>query len=168
MASENEDLEKKLKDYGFYEIAKKHGFGTNMGLYNKDILNQLKKGFIIEYDEHGDKLIKNKEVNVVKDKKERALLIAISHLMEFPDYYERLEKLESDAETFWKDIESTRAAQSRALNEVAKVISLRLRQEEESKYSQLFKTIESTISKFDKAKEKEFLIKIDEFIKSFP
>jgi superfamily I DNA and RNA helicase len=166
MASENEEFEKKLKDYGFYEIAKKCGLGINMGIYNNDLLKQLKEGFIVEFDEHGDKLVKNKEVNVVKDKKERALLIAISHLMEFPDYYTRLKELEDAADLFWKDIESTRETYSKVLNVLARVINSKLRKEE-NKYSKLFKRIESKIITLDKTKKKEFLDKMDKLIKDF-
>jgi hypothetical protein len=164
--NEKEQLEKKITEYGFYEISKKYDLGKNMGIYNENVLTELKRGFIVEYDEHGDKEEKNKFVNVVKDVKERAMLIAISHLMEFPDYYTRLEKLENDAEDFWKTIESIRRGHTRALNNLAQKISSHLNLEEK-KNLKLHKTLDSTISLLDATKKQEFLVKFNELMTSF-
>jgi len=56
------------------EIAKKHGVSLEM------ILMQLKKGIEVEQEHvHDDKIAKE---------------IALDHLAELPDYYDRLEKME--------------------------------------------------------------------------
>lgn len=56
------------------EVAKKHGVSIN------DIRNQLKKGITAETEHTND-------FNM-------ALEIALDHLNEIPDYYDRLEKME--------------------------------------------------------------------------
>jgi len=66
------------------DIAKHHG------LDNTDILkSNLQKGIRVE-KEH-------------VDNDDLATEIAKDHLMEFPDYYDRLEKLEKEAEKDWSD-----------------------------------------------------------------
>ena len=63
-----------VRTYTPQDIAKKHGVSV------KQIMNQLQKGIEIEY-EH------------TKDKSASAE-IALDHLLELPDYYDRLEKME--------------------------------------------------------------------------
>ena len=41
-------------------------------------------------------------LDVDRDLDEFALMIALDHLREFPDYYERLEVMEKKARAFWK------------------------------------------------------------------
>jgi len=50
--------------------------------------------------EHGTQ---NKKTNITKDDVYVTAKIALAHLIEFPDYYQRLRKLESDAETHWSN-----------------------------------------------------------------
>lgn len=57
------------------------------------------KGMNVEL-EHG-KI--SKKTNVTNDNPLLTGKIALAHLNEFPDYYKRLEKLESDANNYWKD-----------------------------------------------------------------
>lgn len=49
--------------------------------------------------EHG---LKAGAYNVTSDSLYKTARIAIAHLMEFPDYYVRLRKLEKQAEKYWK------------------------------------------------------------------
>jgi hypothetical protein len=56
------------------EIARKHGVPLEM------IIDQLKKGIAVEKEHTSDR-------NVATE-------IALDHLAEFPDYYDRLEKAE--------------------------------------------------------------------------
>ncbi len=58
----------------FQQVLKKHGVPYN------DLANQLRKGIKIEQEHTGD-------LNLAKE-------IALDHLDEFPDYYDRLEKAE--------------------------------------------------------------------------
>lgn len=70
----------------------------NMGIEmftKKDLLN----GMNVEL-EHGKR---SKETNVTSDNVLMTGKIALAHLREFPDYYERLDILESMADKYWKD-----------------------------------------------------------------
>ena len=49
--------------------------------------------------EHG---LRSPKTNVTNDDPLLTGKIALAHLNEFPDYYDRLEKLEKQAEAFWK------------------------------------------------------------------
>lgn len=48
--------------------------------------------------EHGTR---NKITNITKDDVYVTAKIALAHLIEFPDYYQRLRKMESEAEDYW-------------------------------------------------------------------
>lgn len=58
----------------------------------KKVKSQIKKGVKIE-NEH-------------TDDKEKATEIAMDHLTEFPDYYDRLEKMEKEAAKKWETNET--------------------------------------------------------------
>jgi len=64
-------------------------------------LEQFRHGMDIEL-EHG-KVDKN--TNVTNDNPLMTGKIALAHLNEFPDYYKRLDRLESAADKFWKNKE---------------------------------------------------------------
>jgi hypothetical protein len=51
--------------------------------------------------EHGQR---DPATNVTNDDPLMTGKIALAHLKEFPDYYERLEKMETEAEAFWEKI----------------------------------------------------------------
>ena len=62
-------------------------------------VEQFRIGIAIELEHGGvDPL-----TNVTNDDLVLTGKIALAHLNEFPDYYSRLEKLEEEAEAFWKD-----------------------------------------------------------------
>lgn len=67
---------------------------------NFDIVNfkQWLYGLNVEL-EHGAKL--GDITNITNDNLIKTAKIAIAHLIEFPDYYKRLKKLESQAEKYW-------------------------------------------------------------------
>ena len=50
--------------------------------------------------EHGKR---DAQTNVTNDDPLTTGKIALAHLHEFPDYYTRLAKMESEAEDFWKN-----------------------------------------------------------------
>jgi hypothetical protein len=60
----------------------------------------LKKGILVEM-EHGKRYAKF-GINVTNNNLLFSAKIALAHLIEFPDYYERLEKLEQNAEKWWE------------------------------------------------------------------
>lgn len=72
-------------------------FGINL---NNVSLDTIKKGISVEM-EHGYKA--GLYMNLINDDILQAFKIAMAHIDEFPDYYERLEKLEKEAEIFWKN-----------------------------------------------------------------
>lgn len=61
---------------------------------------QLIKGYAVEL-EHGSKI--DPRLNVSHDKVDTTIKIALAHLTEAPDYYDRLEVLEQQADAYWKE-----------------------------------------------------------------
>ncbi len=51
--------------------------------------------------EHGKKL--GSITNLTDDNLKKTAKIAIAHLIEFPDYYKRLQKMEQKAEKYWEN-----------------------------------------------------------------
>ena len=75
------------------KIAKRLGIK-----FDKFSINQFTHGMNVE-SEHGKK---NKKTNVTNDDPMITAKIALAHLNEFPDYYVRLDKMEKEANKFWK------------------------------------------------------------------
>ena len=74
--------------------------GEKLGIkWDEFDLNQFRNGMNVEL-EHG-KI--NPNTNVTSDDALLTGKIALAHLNEFVDYYDRLDKLEKEAEEFWKD-----------------------------------------------------------------
>ncbi|MFH1238111.1 MAG: DUF5661 family protein [archaeon] len=72
--------------------------GEQLGIqWDKFDVNQFKIGMNVEL-EHG---LVDVETNVTNDDPIITGKIALAHLNEFSDYYDRLEKLEKEAEEFW-------------------------------------------------------------------
>ena len=73
--------------------------GNNLGIdWKKVSLDEFTIGINVEF-EHGTRF---PETNVTNDNKELTGKIAWAHLKEFPDYYTRLEKMEEEADKYWK------------------------------------------------------------------
>lgn len=71
------------------------------GVDNRTIkLDALCKGMGVEL-EHGTKL--GDKTNVSHDDKDITFRIALAHLEEYPDYYQRLEAMEVEADKYWKE-----------------------------------------------------------------
>ncbi|TKJ17153.1 hypothetical protein CEE44_01295 [Candidatus Woesearchaeota archaeon B3_Woes] len=66
--------------------------------WDKFDVDQFRRGMDIEL-EHGSV---DPETNVTDDDALITGKIALAHLNEFPDYYDRLEKMEKEAEEFWE------------------------------------------------------------------
>ena len=76
--------------------------GEKLGIkWNKFDVEQFRMGMDVEL-EHGkvDKL-----TNVTSDDPLLTGKIALAHLNEFPDYYDRLENMEKEAEKYWDNKE---------------------------------------------------------------
>ena len=84
---------KKFDSHDAKEIG--DGLGIN---WNEVNLTEFTKGVHVEL-EHGSRY---PETNVTNDEKQLTGKIAWAHLKEFPDYYTRLEKMEKEAEAYWK------------------------------------------------------------------
>jgi len=75
------------------EIGKKLGIK-----WDKFDVDQFRRGIDVEL-EHG---LCDPTTNVSNDDALTTGKIALAHLNEFPDYYDRLEKMEEEAERFWE------------------------------------------------------------------
>jgi Protein of unknown function (DUF5661) len=65
--------------------------------WNRLDLEQFRRGMDVEF-EHGSH---DPQTDVTHDDPILTGKIALAHMKEFPDYYERLERMESDAEREW-------------------------------------------------------------------
>lgn len=73
--------------------------GKKLGIkWDKFNVDQFRRGMDVEL-EHG---ACDPETNVTSDDPILTGKIAYAHLKEYPDYYDRLEKMEREAEEFWK------------------------------------------------------------------
>jgi hypothetical protein len=73
--------------------------GEKLGIkWDKFDVEQFRMGLDVEL-EHGTR---TKITNVTGDDSLMTGKIAYAHLREFPDYYDRLDKLEKDADAYWK------------------------------------------------------------------
>jgi len=72
--------------------------GETLGIkWDKFDVDQFRRGMNVEL-EHGSE---NSLTNVTNDDSLVTGKIALAHLNEFPDYYDRLEKMEKEADKFW-------------------------------------------------------------------
>jgi len=72
--------------------------GESLGVrWDKFDISQFRRGMDVEL-EHGTR---DPITDVTNDDPVVTGKIALAHLNEFPDYYDRLEKMEKDADMFW-------------------------------------------------------------------
>ena len=72
--------------------------GSKLGIrWGKFNVDQFRRGMNVEL-EHGKR---DADTNVSNDDPLTTGKIALAHLKEFPDYYDRLEKMEKEADEFW-------------------------------------------------------------------
>ena len=73
--------------------------GEKLGLkWDKFDVDQFRRGMDVEL-EHGTR---DSLTNVTNDDLLMIGKIALAHLNEFPDYYDRLKKMEREAKKFWE------------------------------------------------------------------
>ncbi|MFW9982755.1 MAG: DUF5661 family protein [Candidatus Thorarchaeota archaeon] len=83
----------------FFTIEEAKEIGEKLGIeWDRFDVEQFKMGMNVEL-EHGSR---DKDTNVTNDDPLTTGKIALAHLNEFPDYYDRLDKLEEEAKAFWK------------------------------------------------------------------
>lgn len=81
-----------------FTAAEAKRVGEKLGVkWDKWNVSQFRRGMNVEL-EHG---LRSLETNVTNDNPVVTGKIALAHLNEFPDYYDRLEKLEKAADRFW-------------------------------------------------------------------
>jgi len=74
--------------------------GEKLGIrWEKFDVDQFRRGMNVEL-EHG---VENSLTNVTNDNSLVTGKITLAHLNEFPDYYDRLEGLEEEADKFWEE-----------------------------------------------------------------
>jgi hypothetical protein len=72
--------------------------GNKLGIkWDKFDADQFRRGLNVEL-EHG---LRNEETNITNNDPILTGKIALAHLNEFPDYYNKLETLEKEADKFW-------------------------------------------------------------------
>ena len=85
------------KDFSTKEAEE---IGKKLGLkWDKFDVEQFKMGLVVEL-EHG---LRDAHTNVTGDDPLTTGKIALAHLNEYPDYYTRLDKMESVAKKFWAE-----------------------------------------------------------------
>jgi len=73
--------------------------GEELGIkWDKFDVDQFRRGMDVEL-EHGTR---DPRTNVTNDDPIMTGKIALAHLNEFPDYYDRLEEMEEEAKEFWE------------------------------------------------------------------
>lgn len=74
--------------------------GEQLGIkWDEFDVDQFRRGMDVEL-EHGTQ---DPLTNVTNDDPIMTGKIALAHLNEFPDYYDRLEEMEEEAEKFWEN-----------------------------------------------------------------
>ncbi len=81
-----------------YEEAKKIGEILGVKWVKFDV-DQFMRGMNVEL-EHGKV---DPDTNVTDDDPLKTGKIALAHLNEYPDYYDRLDRMEAEAEAYWGD-----------------------------------------------------------------
>ena len=82
-----------------FTVKEAKEIGERLGIrWDKFDVDQFRRGLDVEL-EHG---LRDPATNVSNDDPLITGKIALAHLNEFPDYYDRLKRMEEEAEKFWK------------------------------------------------------------------
>ncbi len=88
-----------MSEKRYYTQEQAKVVGEQLGVdWSRFDVEQFRKGMDIEM-EHG---LVDPDTNVSNDDPVTTGKIALAHLNEFPDYYDRLEEMEEEAEKFWE------------------------------------------------------------------
>ena len=89
-----------MSDKKHFTNEKAKEIGEQIGIkWDKFDVEQFRMGMDVEL-EHGTV---DSNTNVTDDDPLITGKIALAHLNEFPDYYDRLDEMEEEAEKFWKE-----------------------------------------------------------------
>ena len=92
-----------MSSAGRYTCDEAKVVGDRLGVDWTSIdVDQFCKGMGVEF-EHGTR---DPETDVTGDDVTLTAKIAWAHLKEFPDYYDRLEQMETEAEAYWEAAQS--------------------------------------------------------------
>ena len=81
-----------------FSVEEAQELGRKIGVdWTRIPVEEFRRGLSVEL-EHG---LHDPQTNVTNDDIVVTAKIALAHLKEFPDYYTRLDKLESEAEAYW-------------------------------------------------------------------
>jgi len=87
-----------MSDKKHFNANEAQKFGESLGIkWDKFDVDQFRRGLDVEL-EHGTI---DPATNVTNDDPLITGKIALAHLNEFPDYYDRLDKMEKEADKFW-------------------------------------------------------------------
>ncbi len=82
-----------------FSVEEARAIGEQLGIaWDKFDVDQFRRGMEVEL-EHGSR---DPRTNVTNDDPLLSGKIAWAHLNEYPDYYDRLDKLEAEAEAYWE------------------------------------------------------------------
>lgn len=88
-----------MSEEKYYTQEQALKFGGEIGIdWVSFDIEQFRMGMDVEL-EHGSR---SPVTNVTNNDPITTAKIALAHLNEFPDYYTRLEKMENEAEAYWK------------------------------------------------------------------
>ncbi len=91
-----------MTDKKIFTAAQAKKIGEQLGIkWDKFDVEQFRRGMDVEL-EHGKR---DAHTNVTGDDPLTTGKIALAHLNEFPDYYTRLDRMESEAEEYWAEHE---------------------------------------------------------------
>lgn len=83
---------------GAFTAEEAKGIGERLGIkWDMFTVDQFRRGMNVEL-EHG---MRDPSTNVTEDDALMTGKITLAHLNEFPDYYDRLERMEKEAEDYW-------------------------------------------------------------------
>ena len=89
-----------MTDKKHFTVEQAKEIGEQLGIkWDKFDVEQFRMGMDVEL-EHGTV---DENTNVTDDDPLITGKIALAHLNEFPDYYDRLDEMEEKAEKFWKE-----------------------------------------------------------------
>ncbi|MCK4522285.1 MAG: hypothetical protein KAU20_06955 [Nanoarchaeota archaeon] len=89
-----------MTDKKHFTVEQAKEIGEQLGIkWDKFDVEQFRMGMDVEL-EHGTV---DSNTNVTDDDPLITGKIALAHLNEFPDYYDRLDEMEEKAEKFWKE-----------------------------------------------------------------
>jgi hypothetical protein len=91
---------KKIMSKKFFTVEEAKKIGDQIGINWQEVkIEEFAQGLHVEL-EHG---LADSRTNVTDDDLAMTGKIAWAHLNEFKDYYTRLEKMEDEAEAYWKN-----------------------------------------------------------------